>query len=232
MNIAVAFGAGLLSFLSPCVLPLVPAFLADLTGAAARGERVERSRALRHALAFVLGFSAVFTALWIAIAAFAQVAGDLIFWAERAGGLILIVLGLHLAGVITLPALATTRQVQVAGVPGSLWRSFGVGVSFGAGWTPCVGPYLAAILALLLSSSDLAAGGALLFAYALGLGVPFLIAAIALDRSRALLRALQRRARVIEIAGGTLVVAMGVLLVSGRFTQLAGLLNFYSLTFP
>lgn len=232
MNIAVAFGAGLLSFLSPCVLPLVPAFLADLTGAAVRGERVERTRALVHAAAFVLGFSAVFTLLWIAIAAFATVAGDLIVWAQRVGGVLLIVLGLHLAGVITVPFLAMTRQREVGGVPGSVWRSLGVGVSFGAGWTPCVGPYLAAILGLLLSTTDLAAGGVLLFAYSLGLGLPFLIAAVALDRSRGLLRALQRRAHVIEIAGGTLVVAMGVLLVSGRFTQVAGLLNFYSLTFP
>ena len=232
MNVAIAFGAGLLSFLSPCVLPLVPAFLADLTGAAVRGERVERSRALLHAMAFVLGFSAVFTALWIAIAVFAAAAGDLILWAQRAGGVLLIVLGMHLAGVITLPFLAMTRQAEVGGVPGSIWRSFGVGVSFGAGWTPCVGPYLAAILGLLLSTTNLAAGGALLFAYALGLGLPFLVAALALDRSRGLLRALQRRARVIEIVGGTLVIAMGVLLVSGRFTQVAGLLNFYSLTLP
>src|SRR5919201_5539371 len=102
MNVAIAFGAGLLSFLSPCVLPLLPAFLADLTGAAARGERVERSRALVHALAFVLGFSAVFTALWLAIAAFAATAGDLILWAQRLGGVLLIVLGLHFAGVITI----------------------------------------------------------------------------------------------------------------------------------
>jgi len=232
VNVAIAFGAGLLSFLSPCVLPLVPAFLADLTGAAVRGERVERSRALLHATAFVLGFSAVFTVLWIAIAIFAAAAGDLILWAQRAGGVLLIVLGMHLAGVITLPFLAMTRQADVRGVPGSIWRSFGVGVSFGAGWTPCVGPYLAAILGLLLSTTNLAAGGTLLFAYALGLGLPFLLAALALDRSRGLLHALQRRARVIEITGGTLVIAMGVLLVSGRFTQVAGLLNFYTLTFP
>ena len=229
MNVAVAFGAGVLSFLSPCVLPLVPAYLADLTGSAARGTEATRPRALAHALAFVLGFSAVFTALWIAIAAFAELAGDLIFWAQRAGGLLLIVLGLHLAGVVTIPFLAAPRQARVGGTPGSLARSFGVGLSFGAGWTPCVGPYLAAILGLVLSTSDLPAGGTLLFAYALGLGLPFILAALALDRLRGLLRALQRRARVIEIAGGTLVIAMGVLLASGRFPQFAAFFNFYSL---
>lgn len=227
MNVALAFGAGLLSFLSPCVLPLVPAYLADLTGAAARGEAATRGRAFAHALVFVLGFSAVFTLLWVAIAAFAEVSGDLILWAQRIGGLVLIVLGLHLAGVVTIPFLAMTRQAQVRGAPG-LARSFAIGVSFGAGWTPCVGPYLAAILGLLLGSTDLVAGGALLFAYALGLGLPFLVAALAMDRLRGVFSALQRRARAIEMAGGTLVVIMGILLVSGRFTQVAQLFNFYS----
>ncbi len=228
MNVTIAFGAGLLSFLSPCVLPLLPAYLADLTGAAARGGAADRGRAFGHALAFVLGFSSVFTLLWVAIAAFAWAAGDLVLWAQRIGGLLLIVLGLHLAGIVTLPFLAMTRQARVGGVPGSVARSFAIGVSFGAGWTPCVGPYLAAILGLLLTSSDLGSGSALLFAYALGLGLPFLIAALALDRLAGVLRALQRRARAIEIAGGTLVVIMGVLLVSGRFTQVAGLFNFYA----
>jgi cytochrome c-type biogenesis protein len=226
MNVAIAFGAGLLSFLSPCVLPLVPAFLADLTGAAVRGEPVARSQALRHAAAFVLGFSAVFTGLWLAIAAFASAAGELRYWFERIGGLFLIVLGLHLTGVITIPLLATTRQFRVGGIPGTMWRSFAVGVTFGAGWTPCVGPYLGLIVGMLLVSSDLAAGGVLLFAYALGIGLPFLVAAFALDRLRGSLQLLRRRARAIEIAGGTLVVVMGVLLMSGRLNDIAQRFSF------
>ncbi len=228
MNVFIAFGAGLLSFVSPCVLPLVPAFLADLTGVAARGEAASRRGSFAHALVFVLGFSAVFTLLWVGIAAFAAVAGDLVFWAQRVGGALLILLGLHMLGVITVPFLAMTRQANVTSRTPSLGRSFAIGVSFGAGWTPCVGPYLAAILTLLLTTSDLGSGATLLLAYALGLGVPFLVAALALDRLRGMLRALQRHARVIEIAGGTLVIAMGVLLVSGRFTQLAQLFNFYT----
>ena len=229
MNVAIAFGAGLLSFLSPCVLPLVPAYLADLTGAAARGESVDRTRAFAHALAFVLGFSAVFTLLWIAIAAFGSIAGDLRFWAERVGGLVLIVLGLHLTGVVSLPFLAMTRQARVGGVPGSLWRSLAIGVTFGAGWTPCVGPYLALILGILLTTADLVRGALLLFAYALGIGLPFLIAALALDRMDGVLHALRRRARAIEIAGGTLVIVMGVLLASGRLTEIAQRFNFLNL---
>ncbi len=226
MNVAIAFGAGLLSFLSPCVLPLVPAYLADLTGAAARGESASRGRAFAHALAFVLGFSGVFTLLWIAIAALGSVAGDLRYWAERAGGVVLIVLGLHLTGVVTVPFLARTRQARVGGSPGSIVRSLAIGVTFGAGWTPCVGPYLALILGILLTTADLASGAVLLFAYALGIGVPFLVAALALDRASGISRALQRRARAIEIAGGTLVIVMGVLLVSGRLTEVAQRFSF------
>ncbi len=226
MNVAIAFGAGLLSFLSPCVLPLVPAYLADLTGAAARGGAASRGRAFAHALAFVLGFSAVFTLLWVVIAAFGSVAGDLRFWAERVGGAVLIALGLHLSGLVTIPFLAMTRQARVGGTPGSLARSLAIGVTFGAGWTPCVGPYLALILGILLTTADLASGALLLFAYALGIGLPFLVAALALDRMRGVLHAMQRRARAIEIAGGALVVVMGVLLASGRLTELAQRLSF------
>ena len=230
MNIFLAFGAGLLSFVSPCVLPLVPAFLLDLTGAAVSDGRPGRGRAVAHAAAFVVGFSLVFTALWAAIAAFGAIAGELVFWAQRAAGAVLLVLGMHMLGIVTIPFLAMTRQAQVRG-PASLSRSLAIGISFGAGWTPCVGPYLAAILALLLGTADLASGSALLFAYALGLGVPFLAAALAMDRIRGALQALQRRARAIELVGGTVVIAMGVLLVSGRFTQLAQALNFFNFTF-
>ena len=114
MNIAIAFGAGILSFLSPCVLPLVPAFLVDMAGEAALSGS-ERRRTVTHALAFVLGFSAVFTLLWVAIAIVGALAGDLVFWLQRVGGLLLIVLGMHMLGLITVPLFARELDLRIEG---------------------------------------------------------------------------------------------------------------------
>jgi cytochrome c-type biogenesis protein len=232
VSLLVAFGAGFLSFASPCCLPLVPAYLANLAGTAAGEPAHSRGRAFLHAFAFVAGFSSVFTALWLLIAALAIFAAgvifsaDVVFWAQRAGGVVLIVLGLQMVGLISLPLLASTRQARVGGSSVSLGRSFLVGVTFGAGWSPCVGPYLGAIFALLLATADFAAGGALLLAFTLGLGLPFLAMALAFERLSGVVRALRRRAHAIELVGGTVVIAMGVLLVSGRFTEVNALFGF------
>ncbi len=227
VNVGIAFGAGMLSFLSPCVLPLVPAFLVNIAGEAALSGR-DRGRTVSHALAFVLGFSVVFTALWVAIALVGALAGELVYWLQRVGGLLLVVLGMHMLGLITVPVLAKRLDLRLEGSTSGYPRSFLIGTAFGVGFTPCVGPYLAVILNLLLGT-DLGSGAILLLAYALGLGVPFLLVAAGLGRTRAAVRALGRHLRAVNIAGGTLVVAMGLLLLSGQFTRLAQLFNFLPL---
>ena len=224
MNIAIAFGAGILSFLSPCVLPLVPAFLVDMAGEAALAG-TQRARTLVHALAFVLGFTAVFTLLWIGVALVGSFAGEMVSWLQKIGGLLLVVLGLQMLGLIRIPFLARELDLRLEGSTTGLPRSFLIGLAFGVGFTPCVGPYLGAILTLLLNE-DLGSGAVLLVAYALGLGAPFLLLASGLGGARRVARWLASHIRVVNLVGGTLVIAMGLVLASGQFARLPQLFNF------
>jgi cytochrome c-type biogenesis protein len=227
VNVAIAFGAGMLSFLSPCVLPLVPAFLVDMAGEAALGG-TQRLRTLAHALAFVIGFSTVFTLLWIGVALVGSLAGEMVYWLQRVGGLLLVVLGMQMLGLIRIPFLARELDLRLEGNTTGLPRSFLIGLAFGVGFTPCVGPYLGAILTLLLNES-LASGAVLLVAYALGLGVPFLLLAGGIGGARRVARWLASHIRVVNLVGGTLVIVMGLVLVSGQFARLPQLFNFLPL---
>jgi cytochrome c-type biogenesis protein len=227
VNLAIAFGAGILSFLSPCVLPLVPAFLVDMAGEAALAG-TQRARTLVHAVAFVLGFSTVFTLLWIGVALVGSFAGEMVSWLQKAGGLLLVVLGMQMLGLIRIPFLARELDLRLEGRTTGLPRSFLIGLAFGVGFTPCVGPYLGAILTLLLNE-DLGSGALLLVAYALGLGVPFLLLAGGLGGAQRVAHWLAAHIRVVNLAGGTLVIVMGLVLVSGQFARLPQLFNFLPL---
>jgi cytochrome c-type biogenesis protein len=227
MNLAIAFGAGILSFLSPCVLPLVPAFLVNIAGEAAL-DGTARRRTFVHALAFVAGFTAVFTVLWVALALAGGLAAELKYWLERVAGGVLVLMGAHMLGLITLPFLLYRREVRLEGTTTGLLRSYLIGTAFGVGFTPCVGPYLGVILTLLFGA-ELGSGAFLLLAYALGLGLPFLLLAGGVAGTRPALRWLGRHQRAINVVGGTLVIAMGLLLLSGQFARLAQLFNFLPL---
>jgi cytochrome c-type biogenesis protein len=227
VNLAIAFGAGVLSFVSPCVLPLVPAFLVNMAGEAALAG-TNRARTVAHALVFVIGFSTVFTLLWIAVALVGALAGEMVFWLQRVGGLLLVVLGMQMVGLVRIPLLARELDLRLEGNTTGLPRSFLIGVAFGVGFTPCVGPYLGAILTLLLNE-DIASGALLLVAYALGLGAPFLLLAGGIGGAQRVARWLAAHIRVINLVGGTLVIAMGLVLVSGQFARLPQLFNFLPL---
>jgi cytochrome c-type biogenesis protein len=227
MNLAIAFVAGILSFVSPCVLPLVPAYLVNLAGETALSG-ADRRRTIAHAAAFVVGFSAVFTLLWIGIALLGSFGTLFVDWLQRIAGLVLVVLGMHMLGLITIPLLERTSDLRLEGGASGYRRSLLIGIAFGAGWTPCIGPYLALILTILLNS-DLASGAVLLLAYSLGLGVPFLLVAGGLGSVRRGLAWVREHIKAVNAVGGTLVIVMGLLLLSGQLTRLNQLFNFLPL---
>ena len=225
LGVAIAFTAGLLSFLSPCVLPLVPSYITFLTGLSI--ENVSRARrvALLHALLFIAGFTAIFVALGAGATAIGVLLGAYRDWISRIGGVLLIVFGFVLLEVLTIPALSRERRVYLAEKPVGLLGSLLVGIAFGAGWTPCIGPILGGILSLASVSASMSRGLGLLLAYSAGLAVPFLLAALAIDRFIALLARMRRGLAWVSRISGALLIGVGVLLVTGYFTVLASWLQ-------
>ena len=181
LGLTVAFAAGLLSFLSPCVLPLVPSYIGFLTGMSLPEVSERRRAALGHALLFVLGFSLVFILLGASATALGRALNYYQQWLQRIGGALIIGFGLVCLGVIKVGFLTQERRVQVEHKPVGYVGSVLVGMAFAAGWTPCIGPVLGAILGLAATSNDLTRGTLLLTAYSAGLAVPFLLAAVALE---------------------------------------------------
>ena len=226
VGLATAFVAGLLSFFSPCVLPLVPVYLGYMTGTAVGESRdARRLRTLLHALFFTVGFGSVFVVLGAAAGLLGGVIYPLMPYIVKVGGLILVVFGLHLMGVIAIPFLNMEKRLDLQTRRGNYASSLLVGVVFAAGWTPCVGPVLSAILLLAADSCTLGVGAALLAAYAVGLGLPFLIVAGLVDLATPVLRRLNRHVRVVSLIGGLLLVVMGLLLLTGMFDALVFSLN-------
>lgn len=227
----IAFLAGLVSFASPCVLPLVPAYLSLLTGESIEELREGRSaaaRAIPHALAFILGFSVVFI-LGYGLAA---TAAGVLFGARNRdliaeiGGVVIIVLGLQMMGMIRpIPLLMRDARVHVAHERRTLWTSFLVGLAFAAGWTPCIGPTLGAIITLGLQQQSTLAALALLFCYSLGFAIPFFIVAVAIDVVLPLLARMRRALPAIEFASGAFLVVVGLLLVNDVFLRYQGWFN-------
>jgi cytochrome c-type biogenesis protein len=226
---AVAFIAGLLSFLSPCVLPLVPAYIGHLAGASLSpgAPSISRTTTVSHALAFVLGFTVVFVLFWTVIRLVdIYVFPGVIQYMRQVGGVVLIVMGLHVAGVFRIPLLYREKRMYVqTGGRQSLPLSFLVGVLFAAGWTPCIGPILSGIIGLATFTDTMAAGAVLLLSYAVGLGVPFLATAFALGSAVVFLKRLSRYFAVIEAVSGVFLIAVGVLMLTGLFLRLPQYFN-------
>lgn len=222
-----AFLAGLASFLSPCVLSLVPVYVGYLGGRVVGGGhvhfRVNRSQTLLHGIAFVVGFSLVFISLGASASTIGKVLFDMRSMLTKVGGLVVIVFGLHTMGVITIPFLYydTRRQFSSSQHGLNFFSSALMGVFFSAGWAPCIGPVLGAMLTMALTSGDVNRGVALLSVYSLGLAIPFLIAAMALGQASQLIRSLGKTMRYIEIGTGLMLIAIGALLFSGTLNWFA-----------
>jgi len=226
VTVVLAFGAGVLSFLSPCVLPLVPVYLGYLTGSTIGGEEApKRSTVFLHALLFGLGFSLVFVLLFgLPVGYLGRSLARFTDILVRIGGLLLIVFGLHTTGLIQIPFLLMERRGQVGmDSSPSYLRSLLVGMTFGAGWTPCVGPLLGAILTLAFDAQSVWQAVFFLFVYSMGLGIPFLVVALLLTTATDWLRRLNRHLHIISIVSGAFLIIVGLLLLTGTFQSLNSL---------
>jgi cytochrome c-type biogenesis protein len=234
ITLGLAFLAGLASFLSPCVFSLVPAYVGYLGGRAAGGETNESNRFITftHGLAFVLGFSFVFITLGAASSAFGHFLFDLRFLLSKVGGIVVIIFGLHMIGVFRIPFLEYDTRVQK--VPDRRWgylSSALMGIFFSAGWAPCVGPVLGAILTLAMNGGSISTGVSLLSAYSAGLAIPFLVAALGVGWVSLTLKKYGKVMHYVEIVMGVILVIVGIMLFSGTFELIAQKGQFFWIDF-
>ena len=227
LTVGIAFLAGLVSFVSPCVLPLVPAYLSFLTGSTVEelreSTRVDaRAHTVAHAVAFIAGFTIVFVLLGASASALGGALRANQILIARIGGAVVIILGLQMIGVLRWRWLASDTRVQVQNDRRSLVASVIVGLAFAAGWSPCIGPILAGILTLAAQENGVRQGAWLLFVYSMGLAVPFFATALAVGAILPALNRIKRFLPAIEMAAGAFMIATGVVLVTNSFLRIAG----------
>jgi cytochrome c-type biogenesis protein len=238
VTLLAAFGAGLLSFISPCVLPLVPGYLSyvsglsldELRGTSARATAEAtgaRGRIIVASLSFILGFSLVFVALGATASAAGQFLIERLPILSRLAGVVIIIFGLHTMGVLRIEWLYQTKQVQTRRKPAGPIGAMLVGAAFAFGWTPCLGPILAGILAVGASRETVGDAVQLLATYSLGLGVPFLVTGLAINKFFGAMAKIRRHYHAIELVSGALLVIIGLLIFTNRFTVIAQWLSPY-----
>lgn len=244
VTLLAAFGAGLLSFISPCVLPLIPGYLSYISGLSLdemRGTAVAgsgaavavaapahaRRRVLLSSLAFILGFSLVFISLGASATAIGHFLTRRLTLLGRIAGVIIILFGLHTMGVLRIDWLYQEKRVQTQRKPAGPFGAILVGIAFAFGWTPCIGPILAGILAIAATRSGVGEGVRLLAAYSLGLAVPFFLTALAINRFFGAMSRIRKHYHAIELVSGTLLVVIGALIFTNRFTIIANWLTTY-----
>lgn len=227
VGLLAAFGAGIVSFLSPCVLPLVPGYLSFLGAAGTSGDDTPAARALLpRALLFIAGFTLVFVALGASASALGALLLPYRAALSRIAGVVIFVFGFFLLGLIKVPWLYREMRFDPGRTRGlGIWTAPLMGAAFGLGWTPCVGPILGSILAVAAQGESVGWGSALLLAYSLGLGVPFVAAAVLLSRITPVLRFLNRHARAFSVTAGAVLMVLGVLMATGQLERVVALLS-------
>ncbi len=231
VSIMVAISAGFISFLSPCILPLIPSYVAFITGISieelsyGRSLKRVRYRVIVNSLMFIFGFSMIFIALGASATFIGRFLADNIRWFEIIGGVLVIVLGVHFTGLLRLKFLDREKKIHLQEKPLGYAGTFLVGIAFGAGWTPCVGPILGAILTMAATTQNIWKGILLLSVYSLGLGLPFFLSAVILHKFFEYFKAIRRYFKVITMVGGILLILVGVLLISGYFSSISGFLQ-------
>jgi cytochrome c-type biogenesis protein len=225
-----AFVAGLISFLSPCVLPLVPGYVSLISGAGVEELKAHDTQLLRKVMvnsaAFILGFSIVFITLGALSTEVGQFLSRYKSVLAQAAGIVVIVFGLHLTGIFKIKALYTDARLHGVKGGSTTWGSFVIGFAFAFGWTPCVGPILAVILGLAATQNSLGKGIFLLAIYSLGLAVPFLLTSLGIERFLKFYSRFRSHMHALEVASGGLLIVLGTLLVLGRFTVIARYFSF------
>lgn len=226
ISTAASFAAGLLSFASPCILPLIPAYLSFISGVSVlemrRGPGGESppGRVFLNALFFVLGFSCVFVLLGASATAVGKALISQISLLKKAAGLLIVFFGLHMLGVFRIRLLDREKRYHQKEKPIGLLGSFGVGVAFALGWTPCIGPILAAVLFYASTRETVGQGIWLLTVYSAGLGIPFLLAAIGIDRFVRFSQTFRRHFRAVEVFSGLLLIALGILILTDDISRI------------
>jgi cytochrome c-type biogenesis protein len=229
VSILIAFSAGVLTFLSPCILPLLPSYITYITGksfdeikSSDRPGSITRLTAI-NSLFFILGFSIVFVALGIALSYFGSFFGIKRIWLERAGGVLIIILGLNIAGFLKINFLSLKKGIGLKGKHTGYLGSLLVGMAFAFGWTPCVGAILSSILIYASTLESLPKAAMLLSAYSLGLGLPFFMAGLAINQFLFLFAKFRNFMKYVPLVSGIFLILAGVVLFSGQFSRIASL---------
>lgn len=226
-----AFLAGVLSFLSPCVLPLVPGYVSLISGSTVEelsGQRRLLRTVMMHSAMFIIGFSIVFISLGALATTIGQMTRQFYPILTRVAGIIIIIFGLHLTGLLKIKYFYADKRLHDVKGGSSPWGAFVVGFAFAFGWTPCIGPILATILTFAANEDTVMKGILLLSVYSLGLAVPFLLTSLGIDRFLSFYGKFRRHLHAVEVTSGVLLIAIGTLIVMRQFTVLSGYLSFLS----